>query len=213
MFRATHTLGCMLVLSMAAVLMTPGLSHAQRGGRGGGGRIAGASVGGYRAGAYRGPANYGGYRYPYAHDAYRPYYGSYRYSPYLYSVPAYDLGISPPYYSDTTNETRSAESYDAFYPPPEVLPTFDTSAHIRVTVPASAEIWFDGTSTTSTGTVRHFNSPPLASGNYSYEIRARWSEDGHEVTQTQRVEVTPGAQVNIGFPASSAVIDQAVKKS
>jgi len=101
MFRTTHTLGCILVLSMVAVVVTPGLTQAQRGGgRGGGGHYGGASVGGYRPGAYRGPTNYGGYRYPYARNGYRPYYGSYGYSPYLYGIPAYDLGFSPPYYPD-----------------------------------------------------------------------------------------------------------------
>jgi uncharacterized protein (TIGR03000 family) len=222
MFRTTHTLGCILVLSMAAALVTPGLSQAQRGGRGGGGHYGGASVGGYRGGAFRGPASYGGNRYPYARYGYgygySPYYGGYSspyygsYYPYSYDVPTYDSGYSPMYYGNATYGTPSSGAYQAFYPPPAIVTPADTSAYISVNVPAGAEIWFDGTPTSSTGTVRQFNSPPLTPGNHSYEIRARWSDDGREVTQTQRVEVTPGAHVNVSFPAPSAVLGQAVKK-
>ena len=184
MFRKAHTLGCILVLSVVAVLVTPGLSQAQRGGHGGGGHSSGAHVGGYHgavhvggyhAGAYHGGYHYGdgryygGYRYPYA----RPYYGSYGYYPYLYNAyPSYDYGAAPLYYGDATYGTPSSGTYQAFYPPPEVTIPSDTSAHVTVTVPEGAEIWFDDTATTSTGTVRQFNSPPLTSGNHSYQIRA-----------------------------------------
>src|SRR5439155_12546832 len=75
------------------------------------------------------------------------------------------------------------------------------TAHVTVTVPADAEIWFQGTKTTSTGAVREYQSPPLAPGTrYTYELRARWSQNGHEVTQTQQVEVTAGIRVNAHFP-------------
>ena len=71
-----------------------------------------------------------------------------------------------------------------------------------MTVPAGAQVWFDGTATTSTGSVREFDSPPLTPGNrYSYEIQARWNENGQEVSQTQQVVVTAGAHVDVKFPA------------
>jgi uncharacterized protein (TIGR03000 family) len=221
MFRTSHTLGCILALSVVMVLVTPGLSQAQRGGHGGGGHYGGAHVGGYHgavhvggyhAGAYHSGYHYGdgryygGYRYPYAHYGYRPYYGSYGYYPYLYNTyPSYDFGYSgsydagPLYYGGAAYSTPSSDTYQAFYPPPAVIPT-DTSAHINVTVPADAEIWFDDNKTTSTGSVRQFNSPPLTAGKHSYEIRARWRENGREVTQTQQVEVTPSAHVSVSFP-------------
>ena len=211
MSRTAQTLGCILVLTVVAVLVTPGISQAQRGGgRAGGGHYGGGHVGGYHTGAYHGPAYYGGYRSPYARNGYLPYYGSY--SPNFYDVPTYDSGYSPLYYGDTTYGPPSSDTYQTYYPPPAIAIPSDTSAHISVTVPAGAEIWFDGTATTTTGKVRQFNSPPLTPGNHSYEIRARWSEDGHDVTQSQRVEVTPGAHVNVGFPVPSAVLGQAVKK-
>jgi uncharacterized protein (TIGR03000 family) len=75
---------------------------------------------------------------------------------------------------------------------------------VTVKVPAEAQLWFNNTLTTTRGTVRQFDSPPLASGNYVYNVKARWTENGHEVTQTQRVEVTGGAQVDVSFPVLPA---------
>ena len=72
-----------------------------------------------------------------------------------------------------------------------------------ILVPAGARLWFDDAATTSTGAIRQFNSPPLTPGTRaSYEVRARWTENGHEVTQTQRVEVTAGANVRVNFPVA-----------
>jgi uncharacterized protein (TIGR03000 family) len=77
----------------------------------------------------------------------------------------------------------------------------DTRALITVSVPADAEIWFEGTKMTSTGSVREYQSPPLTPGSgYTYDIRARWNENGHEVTQTQQVDVAAGSRVNVHFP-------------
>jgi uncharacterized protein (TIGR03000 family) len=67
-------------------------------------------------------------------------------------------------------------------------------------VPGNAEVWFDGEKTTSTGTNRQFRSPPLTPGQrYRYEVRVRWVENGREVTQTQQVVVSAGANVNVSF--------------
>jgi uncharacterized protein (TIGR03000 family) len=78
----------------------------------------------------------------------------------------------------------------------------DTTAHITVTVPANAEVWFDGSQTNATGTMRAYQSPPLAPGSrYAYDIRARWNENGMEMTQTQRVQVMAGSRVRVDFPA------------
>jgi uncharacterized protein (TIGR03000 family) len=83
--------------------------------------------------------------------------------------------------------------------------TADSPANLTVTVPADAELWFDGTKTVSTGPVRLFHSPPLEPGRrYTYDIRARWQEDGRDVTQTQTVPVTAGADHNVSFPLPSA---------
>lgn len=73
---------------------------------------------------------------------------------------------------------------------------------VRVTVPADAQVWFDGKPTTTTGSVREFNTPPLKPGSqYSFAIRARWNENGREVNQTQQVQFVPGQFLDVSFPA------------
>ena len=79
----------------------------------------------------------------------------------------------------------------------------DPTAHVTVRVPANAELWFDDSTTTSRGPVREFRSPLLTPGRYTYEIRARWTENGRAITQTQKVAVSPGAHITVDFPIRS----------
>lgn len=237
MFRKAISFGGMLLLAGATVLVTPGLSQAQHGGGGhggggfgggrvgggsfGGGRVGGGNFGGYRGGISRGGNYYGGYRYggyrsynPF-YRSYSPFYGSYGdypyYGSYGYSYP-YDYStyadssygyVAPSYVGDGTSAAPVAGTYQAINPPS------DTSAHITVNVPADARLWFDDAPTTSTGPVRKFDSPPLTSGTpYSYEVRATWNENGREVTQTQQVAGTAGAQASVSFPVPSKTAGQ-----
>lgn len=77
----------------------------------------------------------------------------------------------------------------------------DEAASITVRVPADAQLWFNGTPTKAAGRIREFRSPPLPAGTYIYHVQARWSENGEKVTETRQVEVTPGANVEVDFPA------------
>lgn len=73
-------------------------------------------------------------------------------------------------------------------------------ARVRVSVPANAAVWFDTTQTQASGPVRVFQSPTLTPGDrYTYTIRARWNENGRQVTQTRTVDVSAGADVNVNF--------------
>ncbi len=86
----------------------------------------------------------------------------------------------------------------------------DAAAHITVTAPLGARVWFDGTPATSKELVRQFVSPPLKPGHrYTYDIKASWNDNGREVTQTQKVTVTAGARVQVDFPASFRAAGQA----
>jgi uncharacterized protein (TIGR03000 family) len=205
----------------------------------GGTHLGGVHLGGYGGGIYHGGIYHGGYHYghPYAHYGYRhfypyygsygysyPYYGSYGYSypyydtyPYAWSSPTYDgdysnaYGYAAPYYGDSaTSDVGSYQGFDSLAP---VGDPSDNTAHLTVNVPANARVWFSGVLTTSTGPVREFQSPPLTAGHrYDYEVRARWNENGHEVTQTQHVPVTPGAHVRVDFPTPSGTAAQASTK-
>src|SRR5262249_60664467 len=86
----------------------------------------------------------------------------------------------------------------------------DNRAHITVSVPAEAEVWFEGVKRPATGAVREYQSPPLTPGvQYTYDIRARWKENGQEVTQTQQVEVAAGTHVDVHFPVQPATTPSA----
>jgi uncharacterized protein (TIGR03000 family) len=78
----------------------------------------------------------------------------------------------------------------------------DTSNVVRmnIRVPAKAEVWFDGSKTSETGSLRSFVTPPLERGKeYSYEIRTRWTEDGRPVEQTRKINIRPGDRLTLDF--------------
>ena len=230
MFRKALSFAGMVLVAVTAVFMTPAFGLARGGGHfsGGhfsGGHFGGAGLGGGHGGFYhRGysgayhsgyPHTYGypsyGYRHP--HYPYLDYYPGYGYSDsYPGSYGTYpDVGSSPAsdsgYYGSYGDLTPSYPDSDPSEP--------DNSASVTVNVPAGARVWFDDKVTTSTGPVRQFDSPPLQPGSrYSYDIRARWRENGHDVIQTQRVKVTAGAHVSVRFPvpAKTAAQAPAVKK-
>jgi uncharacterized protein (TIGR03000 family) len=198
---------------------------------GGGARFGGVRYGSYGGGYHQG---YSGYRsYNHSYSPYRRYYNyghKYRFG---YGYPYYDsYGLYPDYgsyygsYPDSSSYPDS--DYDAYpyydsilYTPPasssgpsgpsadigqpvvSSTPS-DTTAHVTVKVPADAEVWLEGKKTTSTGSVREFQSPPLEAGyEYTYTLRARWLQNGKEITQTQEVGVSAGAHVNVDFPVAS----------
>jgi uncharacterized protein (TIGR03000 family) len=197
------------------------------GGHFGGAHFAASPVGGYHGGFYHGGYHYGyghyypysGYRqyyhpyygyhhyygaYPYYNYGYYPYYGAY---PYLWSGVATDPGYAgayaeagPTYLDDTTPPTPPAAGNQSYYAPAAPGQP-DGIAHVTVNVPPNAKVWFGDALTTSTGSVRQFYSPPLTRGSrYTYDIKASWNENGHEVTQSQHVQVTAGAHIDVAFP-------------
>jgi uncharacterized protein (TIGR03000 family) len=205
------------------------------GGHGGGGHFSGGHVGGahFGGGFNHGAFNHGAFNHSFS--GYRPYYHNYGYRyrsygyPYLYGYGAYPYSDGYyPYYSnysaypyyDSYDDSYPGYGYGSYpsyngplysAPPSSVGPAAsspvpaDMTAHVTVRAPADAELWFDGTKTTSTGPVRDFQTPGLAAGHkYTYTIRARWLENGNEVTQTQQVGVTAGADIRVDFPRAAA---------
>jgi uncharacterized protein (TIGR03000 family) len=216
MFQKAVSFAGTLLLTGAAVLMMPGPGLAA--GHGGGGHFGG---GHFAGGGHFGGAHYGGFRggyggAHYGYGRYHRYYGGYGYYPYygLYgsdypydydtAIPTYDSGYPGSYGAvapdSAYGSAPAASDYQAFYPLATAPAEPDSVAHVTVKVPADAQLWFDDTLTTTTGTVRQFDTPPLAAGKYTYDVRARWVENGHAVTQTQHVGVTPGARVEVDFP-------------
>ena len=182
----------------AAVLLFA--SGAEAGPRGGGSRGGyGGNRGGYggsRGGSYYG-GSYGGYYgagnggYWGGVSAYPGAYSDYRYG---YAAPSYVVPTAPYYYDSTPAPAGYAPRADAS----------DLTVHVTVRVPAGAEVWFDGTKTRQTGAVREFESPELMRGReYTYEVRARWTQDGKEVSRTRSIEVAAGARKTVDFTKSA----------
>ena len=133
-----------------------------------------------------GPTDYGSPPSPANHDSY-----GYGYYPSYYFFPSYDY----PHWESSNYGTARAYVEQGYSPPKG-----DRPASITVKVPANAEVWFEGRKTTNKGPVREFQSPPLAPGRYVYQVKARWQENGHEVTQMQQVGFFPGEHAQVSFP-------------
>jgi len=224
MFRKVLCSWGLVTLAGAAVLLTAAPAGAQ-------GHFGGAHFGGFHSGHVGGFHPSFGFRaFSGFHPeyGYRPYYnygGTYPYSYYPYYGSSYGSGggddpwytetygdppvaLPPSYTPDTSPGERQSPPYPSAAVTAKRVAELDPTAHIAMRVPEEAEIWFDGVKTTSTGEFRAFQSPPLTPGRrYAYEVRARWGENGHEVTQTQKVTVSAGADVTIRFPAE--ILDSA----
>jgi uncharacterized protein (TIGR03000 family) len=109
-------------------------------------------------------------------------------NPYYYSYPltfdAYQQPLNNDFY------VYPPTTYRANYPPNySSLP-----ATIELVVPADAQVWFNGQATAQTGSVRRFVTPPLnANGDYSYEVKVRWTRNREPVEETRNIPVVAGA--------------------
>jgi uncharacterized protein (TIGR03000 family) len=73
-------------------------------------------------------------------------------------------------------------------------------AQVRVQVPAGAEVWFDKSKMTQTGTERVYQTPPLPAGKMQiYTVRAKWNEGGRDVEQFRVVGVRAGETAKLTF--------------
>jgi uncharacterized protein (TIGR03000 family) len=75
---------------------------------------------------------------------------------------------------------------------------------VNLRVPSDAKIWFDGSQTNQTGTIRSFVSPPVDVGpEYAYQIQVQWKQDGKDIAQTRQINVHGGDVINltVGSPA------------
>jgi uncharacterized protein (TIGR03000 family) len=113
--------------------------------------------------------------------------------PYSSASFPYGIGFSAREMNDETQGKQAVRHLEPVAPNPN-------SATMNVKVPAGAEIWFEGSKTGQTGTTRTFVSPPLEPGRgFTYDVRARWTENGKEVDQTRQVHVRAGEKVDVDF--------------
>jgi uncharacterized protein (TIGR03000 family) len=119
-----------------------------------------------------------------------------------YSYPAPAIVVAPA----TTGEPLL---YSFYAPPARTAATSEeesesgqnAAAKIELTVPAGAEVWFDGKATNQTGSARAFDTPPLQPGKtFSYDLRVRWTAPGGIVVDVTRpIQVRAGRQTVVGF--------------
>jgi uncharacterized protein (TIGR03000 family) len=206
-------------LAVAVLALTPPAAYAagHGGGRGGGFHGGGGYSRGYGYGGWGwGGPYYGGwgsglgYGYPaYSGYDYGPSYSNGT-APYSGSYPSSYYDDSPGYsvrQGDST-ATGSSYSYGAYASPPPTIPTAVNAARIRVIVPKDAKVWFEGTPTHQTGSVRQFVSPPLTAGKqYTYNILATWTEAGRVITQTRSLPVWPNTNASVDFTGADMSLD------
>jgi uncharacterized protein (TIGR03000 family) len=194
-----------------ALLLLPDVSSAQLFGRGG--RMYGGGWGNY--GNWGGYSGYGGY--------YNPgYMGTYGWSQPMYGSPYYGtLGgntyVSPGFYASqqpynysspifngTVYPNNMASSTQSLYPPDgrtmQGGMTDNTRAYIDVHVPPNAQVLFDNSPTQQRGQERRFVTPPLdPNSHYTYNVTAKWMENGQERRENKTVRLTPGQTSEVNF--------------
>lgn len=170
-----------------------------------------------------GYGNYGSFGW---NNGYYPSYGysNYGYPNYQYSTPNYYYSNSPGYNSNGvyyystpsfngttytapanvnggTAQNVAPTNYQSFYsgPPNDVV-------RLRVSVPTpDTKVWIEDSATQETGTERVFESPKLVPGKtYTYHLKARWMDNGREVTKEKDVKVQTGQETTVRFDNSDA---------
>jgi uncharacterized protein (TIGR03000 family) len=204
----------------AAILLLPGLALAQQG-RYNPAVVGNPSYTGYGAppptyipGALHNPS-YTGYNAPRYGTGFNPSYTGYNYQPYgtsLYYGPGeftspYTYG--PYRYNGEGRATQSVLYGTQSAVRPDVVAGLETppedrlpqAVTLEVKVPnPAAEVFIEGGRTRSVGLDRTFVSPKLEPGTrYTYEVKARWTDNGKEVEQTRRVPVHAGERVTVDF--------------
>jgi uncharacterized protein (TIGR03000 family) len=82
----------------------------------------------------------------------------------------------------------------------EAQPNAPAPARVTVRLPADARLWVDNVSCPLASDTRTFVTPRLEPGQrYVYNMRAEVVRDGQTVTQTQRVMLSAGRQVDVTF--------------
>jgi len=146
---------------------------------------------GYYGSSYYSPSYYNsGY-------AYSPSYSNYTYVPDYSYTPSYGYAQSPDYSIQANPSTPSATTQQSLYYNPQPS---DNAARIRVLVPDGAQVWVGGELTSQTGSERVFASPSIQPGRtYTYEVKARWMQEGEPVEQVKQVRVQANEMTTVDF--------------
>jgi uncharacterized protein (TIGR03000 family) len=135
--------------------------------------------------------------------------GTYYNAPMRYGEPGMYYNMMPPsgympgqpiqpasYVGQVMPPATSATLAQSYYAAPQ-----QNAVLLDVRVPVEdAEVLIDGTPTRLRGHMRQFYSPPLEPGKtFTYEVTAKFTQDGKPVTRTERQEVRAGERYTIDF--------------
>jgi uncharacterized protein (TIGR03000 family) len=79
------------------------------------------------------------------------------------------------------------------------------AATVVVTLPENAKLTIDGDATTSTSSVRTFETPELVAGKtYSYTLEATFQQDGKPVVVSKKVQIEAGKTASVDLNPTPA---------
>jgi uncharacterized protein (TIGR03000 family) len=137
------------------------------------------------------PYNYG--RNPY--NPIRPPY--YPYPP-IYAPTVATTYVGPNYYGASaagTQEPIPHPSGGKPVPPPD-------AAGIQLLLPERfADVWFNGTKTSSIGVKRYYVTPELEEKAHEYDVKVSWQQGGRTQTEERTITVRPGQTTVVDFTA------------
>src|SRR5262249_41297217 len=111
---------------------------------------------------------------------------------------------TPPAMFFTPREVSTYENTSAMLSVRAPAPT--AAAYLTVLVPRDAELRFGDTLMTERGPARQFVTPPWVMGqDYSYPLRARWSEGNRDVTEIRNVRIRAGDRLSVDFAAPASL--------
>jgi uncharacterized protein (TIGR03000 family) len=123
-----------------------------------------------------------------------------------YDYPGYYSNYGNGYYTTASNyyDYQSAPSDNATTSS-TAQPLSANAVALRIFVPEDAKIWIQGEATKQQGPVRFFESPELTPGmQYTYDIRAQWTEGGKLLEKTKRVPLHAGDRLTVSFTQTPA---------
>ncbi|MCI0638054.1 MAG: TIGR03000 domain-containing protein [Gemmataceae bacterium] len=193
--------GLFALAVVAGCLLTPEQASAQRFTIGGGNFRVDVGRPYYGRGYNAWPGYYGrGYYDGYYRGNYygRWYYPGY-YDRYTYRSPAAEFYVAPRnsyYYTGTYSGSSTP------YVQPAAVAT--ATAQIEIVAPNSnARVWFRGVESGQTGPSHWFDVTQLESGRaYSFEVEARWMQNGREMRHTRMIQVNAGQNLRVDLSRS-----------
>ena len=119
---------------------------------------------------------------------------------YFYAYPVYYQAVFPSYAGTPTPAYYASNPADNDYAYGASTEMWNNAVLLNLRVSANAEVWLEGSKTAQAGSFRSFVIPPLDPGrDYSYQIRARWMEDGRAIEQTRAVTIRAGDRLTLNL--------------